>query len=262
MTAGRRAARMAASALLATAASAVLVSAAAAGPVPVHALPAPVAEPILAPDDAAELANALADATAEQDVCYGWVVTVNDNWEGRYSGADVGSNGGVGITVDDLAYCSRWVEFVATITYTPESSEAEDDASFSVVSNFTDIDPGTLGDLGIDEGALLGDNDDLAIYNATAALPVLVADAGLAPPVTAEPATTAPPANDRLTGSPGSDFLRTYGPRLALAAVLLVAGAALLGYLLIVERRRPPASPPTPRTPPRPPKPPRPPSDR
>jgi hypothetical protein len=141
--------------------------------------------------------------------------------------------------VTDQPGCARWAEFVAIITYTSDSSESEDDASFRVRSNFTTIDADKLDDFGVSEGALLGDNDDLAIRTATAALPVLVADAGLAPPVTAEPATATSAGVDHLTGRPGSDFMRTYAPMLVAAAVSLVAGVALLSYLLLFARRRP-----------------------
>jgi hypothetical protein len=212
---------------------------------------AATAEPILAPDDAAGLANALADAAEEQNICYGWQVTVNDHWDGRYNGVDAGSNVGVGITVTGLPACSRWVQFVAFITYTAESSEAEDDASFEVASNFTTIDAGKLADFGVNEAALLGDDDDLAIYNATAALPLLVADAGLAPAMDVEPATaTAPPSGDHVTGQPGSDYIRAFGPIVATVAVLLLAGGGLTAYLLLVEiprrRRRAPVRSPAP----------------
>jgi len=218
----------------------------------------PAAEPILAPDDAAGLANALADAAEEQDVCYGWQVTVQDDWDGRYDGVDAGSSAGVGTAVTDVPTCSRWVQFVAFITYTSASSEAEDSASFEVASNFTTIGAGKLADFGVDEGALLGDDDDLAIYNATAALPLLVADAGLAPAVTAQPAAaTTPSGGDHLTGRPGSDFLRSFWPLAVIVAVLLLAGAGLSVYLLLLEmprrRRGAPVGPPAPGDQPEPP---------
>jgi hypothetical protein len=51
--------------------------------------------PVLESGDAAELARALADATEDQDVCYGWKVEISD-YGGANDGIDEGSSLGVG----------------------------------------------------------------------------------------------------------------------------------------------------------------------
>jgi len=211
------------------------------------------AQDFLAADDAVALADALAEATEEQDVCYGWNVVINSQ---QYetppealaalgtpspaptmldrSAGHMGSNAGPGIRVQDLG-CERWVEFSARLVYTGEYSESEDSASYEVNSNFTNFSADDRSLLGVDEQALLGDNDDTAVYTATSALPLIVADKGLAPHITAEPNATPLPAADRPTGSPGSDVLRSDPFLLAFLALLAVGGLGWLAYLCIAE---------------------------
>lgn len=191
--------------------------------------------PILAATDANELAQALAEATEEQDVCYGWEVQVTD-YSGSADGTDQGSSLGVGPTAIETE-CDRWVIFAAALTYTSELSESEDSAGFAVRSNV----PGapTSGDLsewGISTGGLLGANDDQVVANATLLLPALMADKGLARPITLEANTQALPSGDRATGTPGSDWLRKYGAAAAMAAVTLAGGLGWTAWILIRER--------------------------
>ena len=216
--------RLAALALAAAAAaSAVLGGAAPAG-----------ALPVLDPADATELAQALAEATEDQDVCYGWKVTVYD-YGGGADGTDLGSSLGVGQPAIQ-AECPRYVVFQASITYTSSSSEAEDSASFDVVSNI----PGapTAADLranGISGGGLLGANDDQVVANAALLLPALLAEKGLAEPISLEANTQPLPADDRATGTPGSDWLRKYGAALAVAALTLAGGLGWAAWILVKE---------------------------
>ena len=181
--------------------------------------------PVLQPEDAQELSAILAEATEEQDICYGWRVFVADDGNPSAGGTDIGSNLGPGT---EPTSCPKWVVFQAEIHYTSESSEQYDSAAFDILSNL-DRAPrhSQLEDLGISEGALLSDRDDLAVIDATSALPLLVADLGLAPPVALEPNTQALPASDRATGRPGSDWLRTHGSTLGLASFLLILGLGL-----------------------------------
>ncbi|MCA1655863.1 MAG: hypothetical protein LC635_05370 [Pseudonocardiaceae bacterium] len=69
------------------------------------------ADVIFDPADAEDLAEVLADATAEQDVCYGWDVQVSDPVAG--SDASVGSNFGVGRSVN-RSVCDKMVQFPRT----------------------------------------------------------------------------------------------------------------------------------------------------
>lgn len=198
-------------------------------------LPAPpAAAAILEPGDATELSNRLAEATEEQDICYGWYVSVDDD-DGRLSGIDSGSWLGPGKPLV-TSQCPRFVLFNARIHYTGSASESPDSAQFEIRSNV----PGapttsSLRRIGVDSGALLGDRDDQALFNAVAALPALMAEAGAAPPVALEATTDTIPASDRPTGGGGSDRLRTYGAVYGLTALLLVGGAGWIGYALYLR---------------------------
>lgn len=180
---------------------------------------------LLEEGDAVELANKLAEATEEQDVCYGWIVNVDDQDRGFFT--DDGSSLGPTTSPTDPT-CTPSVVFVADLIYTSELSESTDSASIRVESTL----PGfqLTGDdfapFGVNGRALLGDNDDVALVNAVSALPLLVAEAGLAPPVQPEQTTGTIPAADGPTGGGGSDRLRTYGSLYFLAITMIVGGIA------------------------------------
>lgn len=198
---------------------------------------AAVAEPILAPDDAAELAENLAEATGEQEICYGWEANVWDGQTGQRL-ADVGSGAGPDLTVDRQT-CPRWIVLLAEITYAAETSESEDRAVMRIESNLPDAPTDeSLRQLGISDRDLLGDRDDAALFNAVSALPLLAAQSGLAPYLSAEPNTDPVPREDQPTGKPGSDLTRTYWPLIALAALALVIG--LVGIVLTLTGILPP----------------------
>lgn len=216
------------------------LAAAGAAVVALGAAPA-AAVPILEPADANELAQALADATEEQDVCYGWAVQVTD-YGGSADGTDRGSSLGVGPTAIETQ-CERWVIFEAALTYTSELSESEDSARFGVRSNVPGAPTSSdLAEWGISSGGLLGANDDQVVANAALLLPALMADKGLAPPIALEANTEALPSGDRATGTPGSDWLRKYGAAAAIAALTLAGGLCWTAWILVREqpfRRRP-----------------------
>jgi hypothetical protein len=126
--------------------------------------------------------------------------------------------------------------FEASITYTSASSEAEDSASFDVVSNI----PGAptaadLRDNGISGGGLLGSADDQVVANATLLLPALMSEKGLAEPIALEANAQPLPASDRATGTPGSDWMRKYGAALAVAALTLAGGIGWAAWILVKE---------------------------
>jgi hypothetical protein len=187
------------------------------------ALAAPAQAQILDPADAAELAQDLADAQEEQVVCYGWEV--------GGSVADFGSSAdGPGATVQ-ARQCAQWVILQADVTYTCDACEGEDFATVRIDSTFPDG-PRTadLEALGFKASDLVSDNDDRALFNMVAALPLVTADRGLAPPVPAETPAAAVPATDRATGTPGSDLLRDRWFVLVLCGFLIAAGPAYLLY--------------------------------
>jgi hypothetical protein len=195
-------------------------------------------DPVFDPADADELANVLAEAAEGQDVCYGWDITVSDN-ASFSDGESRGSNDGAGTPVDTTsAKCADYVVFRATITYTSESSESEDSASYSVDSSSPDVTTEDLDSLELisDEG-LVGDNADVDVAKAVAALPQLAADAGIAQPIEATPAAEGEAGDAQLTDDPGSDFWRQTGMVLVWGGLLMVAGVVFGIYAFRSSRR-------------------------
>lgn len=193
------------------------------------------ADVIFDPADADDLAAVLAEAYTDQDVCYGWQVTVNDVASISES---VGSNFGAGKPVTS-GTCQATVEFTATITYTSESSESEDSASYGVTSNPPGVTQTDLDALGLDFDALTGEDPDVVIGKAVTALPLLAADEGIAQPLSAAPETATAPADAQLTDDPGSDWWRGRGGMVIWALVLMAASGVLIWAVLKTSRRRP-----------------------
>jgi hypothetical protein len=189
---------------------------------------------IFDPADADDLAATLAEATADQDVCYGWDVQVDDAIAG--TSESVGSDRGAGTPVDTSS-CSKYVRLDVFITYTSESSEAEDSASWDVTSSTGGPTRSDMEGLELDWGGLTGENPDVVIGNAVSALPLLAADKGMGKGIEAAPATGTAPAGASLTDSPGSDFWRNSGTALLWGLGLLLAGGLFAWW---VFRSRPP----------------------
>jgi len=184
--------------------------------------------------DADELAATLTEAYEAQNVCYGWLITVDNEGVPQES---VGSNFGAGtrITQGD---CAKSVELQASVSWTPESSESEDSASYTVVSTPGGPTTEDLEDLDLlSEDDLTGDDVDAAVYKAVAALPLLAADAGVASPIEASPAPESEASGAAPTNSPGSDFWRESGMMLLWGALLLLAGAVFAWYAIKTSRR-------------------------
>jgi hypothetical protein len=196
------------------------------------------ADVIFDPADADELANTLAEAYADQNVCYGWHVTVDD--VGSTSDS-VGSNFGAGRAVDSGATsCEATVEFTATITYTSEASESEDSASYDVHSSPPGVTHADLDGLGIDFDGLTGEDPDVPIGKAVVALPLLAADKGIADPLSAAPNPSTATDDAQLTDDPGSDWWRDRGGMVIWALILMAAGGVLVWLVLKTGRRRRP----------------------
>jgi hypothetical protein len=179
---------------------------------------------VLDEPDAAELAQSLAEAQAEQDICYGWDVNVSR--EGR----DVGSSAGGPDVQLDRERCEKWVLLDASLSYACDSCDSSDTAFLIIASNLSD--PPAEEDLkrlGYDADDLLGERDDQALFDMVQALPLLAAERGQAPPVPYEVASQVPAA-DRVTGSPGSDTLRDSWGLLVFCGALLLAGPLWFGY--------------------------------
>lgn len=218
---------------------------------------------LLDPADRVELASSLAEATEESGVCFGYEVRLGGS--GASLQSEVLSNLGPDEAADGTTELGSLSETYrqadeapgdapgtttvpsggvqglcpkgslvlrVSLTYTSNSSEANDSASFSVQSGTTGVTGSTairrLRDLtGVDDGDLLGDQDDLALRNLAAALPLVLDDAQPA----ADTVTTASaqaPNGDRLTGSPGSDWIRAHGLGIGVAFGLLLLGALLI----------------------------------
>jgi len=193
-------------------------------------------DPVFDPADADELATTLAEAAEGQNICYGWSVSVSDPIAGNQE--SVGSNFGAGksFSAGD-SRCRDYVRFDATVTYTSESSESEDSASYSVSSSgevtTADLDSLEL----VSEAGLVGDNLDVDIAKAVAALPQLAADAGLAKPIEATPAAEGEAGDGQLTDDPGSDFWRQTGMVLVWGGLLVVGGVVFGIYAFRSSRR-------------------------
>jgi hypothetical protein len=198
---------------------------------------------LLAAEDRVELASALADATEDTGVCFGYSVSVGGGGASN-AGTETLSSAGPGVSAEEAAAGSAapcpkgTLEVVAYLSYTSSSSEAEDSASYSVRSTVAGLAGisarSQLEDLtGLSEGGLLGDDDDLVLRNATAALPLLVGGSTPAPVATG----TAAPNGDRLTGSPGSDWVRKNGLGVGIAVVLLIVALVLVAGGLTGRRQ-------------------------
>ena len=192
------------------------------------------ADVIFDPADADELVATLAEAYDAQGVCYGWSISVDNEGVPEQS---VGSNLGAGRSVSDGG-CDKSVELQASISWTSESSESEDSASYQVVSTPSGPTTADLDDLDIiSEDGLVGDDVDVDVYKAVAALPLLAADAGVASAIEASPAPESEAAGGAPTNSPGSDFWRESGMLLLWGAVLLLAGVVFGWYVIRTSRR-------------------------
>ena len=190
--------------------------------------------------DAEELAATLDEAHAAQNVCYGWNIQVDNVGIVETS---TGSNFGAGQSLEDMvgsSDCDARVEFRANITWTSESSESEDSASYSVESRPSASGP-TTEDLDsldiISSDGLAGDNVDVDAYKAVAALPLLAADAGLADPIEASPAPEAEAGDAQPTNKPGSDFWRQSGMLILWGGLLLLAGAVFAWFAMRTSRQ-------------------------
>ena len=210
---------------------------------------APAQAGIVSPRDAAELAQTLAEAQEDQDVCYGWNVTNNFS-----SSSDVGSStSGPGVALVSLQNtCPKGAVILeGNIHYSCASCESSDSASVSIASNLAN--PPTVGDLerlGLKAGDLTGDKDDTTLVNMVNALPLLVADRGNAAYVEYEQTKTVPPA-DHATDKPGSDLLRDSWLGLLFFGGLVLAGPGFFLYKRSQQPKRPaPPDPPSSTPPP------------
>ena len=195
------------------------------------AAPAAAVNPVLDPEDDAEVAGALAEATEVQDVCYGYVLAVNDLDTGEWGGTYAASSGGEGVRAADADGCDDGVvELVARITYTSDFSEAEDDASWDLVSDVPGLTISDVEDQGLSAGDLLDDGRSAtALTNAVLSLPRLAAERGGLQPVVLTPNDEPLPRGAEPTGTPGSDWLRENLVLLALSVGAVLAGLVALG---------------------------------
>jgi hypothetical protein len=193
------------------------------------------AVPILESADATELASTLTEASqAQGGICYGWQVEVTDP-DGA-GGTEVGSSAGAGKAVDTVI-CRSYVVLSALVTYTSEFSESEDSASWRLQTSFAELSSSDLDRFGNPED-LLGDNDDVRLFDTVKALPLLVSDKGLAPPIQLEASTEPVPEAAGLTGTPANDRLRANAAVIVLLVILIVTAVVTFIVLLFIKPRR------------------------
>lgn len=193
--------------------------------------PAAAENPVLDPEDDAEIVDALAEATALQEVCYGYVLDVRDGTGSGFGGTYGATSSGIGDTIQP-ATCPRGsVVLYATLTYTSESSEAQDSASWSVDSTLGGPSTVDLAQQGLSAEDLTDDaKAATTLRNAVLALPGLTAAQQGLPPVVAQPNTAPLPPDAGATGSPGSDWVRESTGLLVLCGLLI--GGAVLVFVL------------------------------
>ncbi|WP_022927010.1 hypothetical protein [Patulibacter americanus] len=227
----------------AAAACACALSVAVAGPAAgqtstAPAAPATAAGPGAVVDgaDRTEIAQSLAEATADTGVCFGYSLRVLGAAFGTT--AEQVSNGGPDAEPGAGASCPKGtVAARITLIYTSESSESEDSARISIESSVPGLPSSVvqqrLKDLELlDEGALLGDQDDVAVRNLAVALPLTLDDAVPAEESPETVTAAAAPNGDRLTGSPGDDWMRAHLVTVLVGAVLLIGAliAIVVGW--------------------------------
>ncbi|EEP72677.1 hypothetical protein MCAG_03004 [Micromonospora sp. ATCC 39149] len=193
-------------------------------------VPAPTA------NERADTVPILAQAAASQGICYGWRL---ESWYGS-APVSVGSNLGDEVAVVDNPSCPRWVEVVADVRYTSESSESSDYAIVRVTGS-PDIDRSDLhavetglARFGLDSDRFV-DDPGWAVCRAAVALPLLLAETGVVSPA-ATPSAQPGAAVSPLPAA-GSDFWRDrWGWLLVIGGLLLVT--ALLFTVGLVQRGR------------------------
>jgi len=207
------------------------------------AAPASAANPVLDPEDDAELAAALAEATEVQGVCYGYVLAVDDSDTGEWGGTYAASSAGPGVrAAQDDACPDGVVELVARIAYTSDFSEAEDSASWELVSDLPGLSIADVEDQGLSSGDLLDDGSSATtLRSAVLSLPRLAAERAGVEPVVATPNASPLPEGAEPTGTPGSDWLRENLVLLALSVGAVLAGLVALVAAFPRGRRPVPA---------------------
>jgi hypothetical protein len=182
---------------------------------------------LLEPADATELAQTLAEAQEEQDVCYGWdvsgdVVSVGSSTDGPDRP----------LVLPDPGCPRGGVILRAAVVYECSSCDGGDQAEVRIESTLASPpEVSELRGLGWEPGDLTGDKDDQALIEMAGALPLLVAEHGQAPFVEYEQApATEVAATDTPTNSPGSDRLRSAAPAAAFGLLLMAAGLVWFFY--------------------------------
>ncbi len=194
------------------------------------AAPASAVNPVLDPEDDADVAAALAEATEVQDVCYGYVLTVSDFDTGEWGGTYAASSGGEGVPASSAGDCRGGVvELVASLVYESSYSEAEDSASWQLDSTLGELTISDVEDAGLSADSLLDDDRSATtLLNAVLSLPQLATEQAGLNPVVLEPNASPLPEGARPDDSPGSDWLRENGALLALSVAAVLAGLVAL----------------------------------
>jgi hypothetical protein len=206
------------------------------------AAPAHAENPVLSAEGDADVMAALAEATQVQGVCYGYLLHVRDEDTGRYDG-DFSVWSVEGVPAGQFLYrsprCPAGVVVLeASLVYTSAYSEAEDGATWGLISNLPGLTSSDLDELGLDASDLTRDDrSETTLLNAVLSLPRLASEQAGRPPVLLEPNTAALPPDARPTNTPGSDWLRENGVLLGLCIALVLAGLTVLALSRRPSRR-------------------------
>lgn len=182
-----------------------------------------------------DLVAQLQEAANQQDVCYSWRLTVRD---------ESGSEGGIDSQLvqptaqsrqtgsgRETSACRHQLTFLATVVYTADSSESEDYATWSTQG------VSTPSSLRVSTSRLVSD-PGAEIMSVMPQLPLAAVEMRIAKPVAIEANTEALQADEHLTGSPGSDWVRSNMATLILLAIGFLFGIVMVATAIRNGRRQ------------------------
>ncbi|WP_238012771.1 hypothetical protein KZZ52_21265 [Dactylosporangium sp. AC04546] len=181
--------------------------------------------------DAASVVAGLDRAAKAHGVCYGWQLYASS------TEISAGSNLGAGKRAnEDPTSCAKYIVVRGTYYYYSDSSDSEDYAYYTFVTNVdapTRLDSAALDQVGVGTKQLL-DDPSQAILGAAEALPLIAQQAGIVSGAVPEPTATGSVAP---LPSTGSDFWRDRWVLVLVSSVLLLGALVTLIFGIRSSRR-------------------------